>query len=161
MNDMSYEAVPAEPKDIDDWIALAREVEPLFGPMADDPAFHGGMVQAMSMGRALCVKKCGRLAGGLVLCPDTREILWFAVSKDCQGKGVGRILLDKALRILGPEKEMSVTTFDKNVKEGVAARSLYESLGFRDRSPAGLNPAGIPIVMMARPGAAAVTGETR
>ena len=158
---MSYEAIPAEPGDIGDWLDLAREVEPLFGPMADDPAFHDGMVQAMTMGRAWCVKRFGRLAGGLVLCPDTREILWFAVSKDCRGKGVGRILLDQAVRVLGPEDEMTVTTFEKNVKEGLAARNLYESLGFRDLSPAGLNPAGIPIVRMARPGDGAVTDGSR
>ncbi len=32
--------VVAQPKDIPAWLVLAAEVEPLFGPMVNDPSFH-------------------------------------------------------------------------------------------------------------------------
>jgi hypothetical protein len=46
----------SHPCDLSDWLALAREVEPLFGPMADVPEFQDGLRQAMQEKRALSVR---------------------------------------------------------------------------------------------------------
>ena len=37
--------VEAVPKDLDSWLDLAKEVEPLFGPMVDQPAFHQALLR--------------------------------------------------------------------------------------------------------------------
>lgn len=43
-------------EDFPGWITLAREVEPLFGPMADVPSFREALRRALAHGNALCVR---------------------------------------------------------------------------------------------------------
>lgn len=40
--------------DFPDWLKLAEEVEPLFGPMIDDPTFCDGLKQVILEGNAFC-----------------------------------------------------------------------------------------------------------
>jgi len=79
----------AELTDFDAWIRLAREVEPLFGPMADEVPFQEAIKQAMAQ-----------------------------------------------------------KTADVSSPDGRAARKLYLDFGFLDYKDGGLNPAGIPTVIM-------------
>lgn len=140
------------PDDFDGWLRLAGEVEPLFGPMVDDPAFRAGLKQALADGHALCVKTDddGQIQGGIVLSPEANEILWLAVATAWRGKGIGRVLLDAATECLDKTRPVVVTTFDRSVAAGLAARKLYQGFGFHDLGPpAGPNPAGIPTVIMA------------
>lgn len=144
-------------EDFDQWLRLAREVEPLFGPMVDDPGFREGLKQALSDGSALCVRKAdggsGRtLHGGIVVSREENEILWLASAEESRGQGIGKALLEEALDCLDRSRPMSVTTFDGSVGEGLPARKLYRMYGFEDSRPGGLNPAGIPTVVMVRPG---------
>ncbi len=142
------------PDDLDGWLRLAGEVEPLFGPMVDDPAFSAGLRQALADGHALCVKTDDddQMQGGIVLSPEDNEILWLAVASAWRGKGIGRALLEAAAERLDKTRPIVVTTFDRGVAAGLAARKLYEGFGFCDLAPAGPNPAGIPTVIMAAVG---------
>jgi hypothetical protein len=62
------QVVIAQLIDIPAWLNLAREVEPLFGPMCSDPAFHHALQKNINRGTALCVpeadgvcyQSCGR-----------------------------------------------------------------------------------------------------
>ena len=81
------------------------------------------------------------------------EIMWLAVSEAERGKGYGRQLLEAALRVLDTTGDIVVQTFDRTVEEGKAARRLYADFGFVDDRDGGLNPAGIPTVLMKRSGA--------
>ena len=107
----------AELTDFDAWIALAREVEPLFGPMADEAPFQEALKQAMAQKTAFCIrsdldgKEC-TLKGGIIISEELNEILWFAVSEPCRGKGYGRTLLDFAVNRLNRTKPILVQTFD-------------------------------------------------
>lgn len=139
--------------DFDAWIALAREVEPLFGPMADETAFQESLKQAISGNTAFCIRsdpytEGKTLKGGIVISEDSNEIAWLAVSKRYRGTGYGRQLLKFAIGKLNPRKDMFVQTFDKSVSEGRAARKLYLDLGFTDFKDGGTNPAGIPTIIM-------------
>ncbi len=139
--------------DFEGWLRLAQEVEPLFGPMVQDPDFRKGLRQAILDGHALCVRtEAGsdeqRLLGGIVIAPKANEILWFAVTKEKRGKGIGRTLLQAAIEHLDKSRPIIVTTFDQTVAAGTPARNLYHTVGFREFSPAGANPAGIPTVTM-------------
>lgn len=141
--------------DFDQWIRLAREVEPLFGPMVEDPGFREGLRQALVDRNAFCVRRedgeAGQnIQGGIVVSPRDNEILWFAVAGSSRGQGVGKVLLDGAIRHLDPQRPMIVTTFDRSVEAGLPARRLYRRHGFKDDRPGGLNPAGIPTVVMVR-----------
>lgn len=147
------DVVCSKPDDFDTWIALAREVEPLFGPMADEETFQEALRQAIMSDTAFCIRsdrneKDKTLKGGIVISRESNEIVWFAVSRNSRGRGLGRQLLEFAIGKLNPAESIFVQTFDKAVPEGKPARKLYLDFGFTDLRDGGLNPAGIPTVMM-------------
>lgn len=137
--------------DIPGWLELAREVEPLFGPMVDDPVFRENLKEAVTRETAFCAVDGNEFYGGIVISPENNEILWLAVTQSERGHGTGAALLSEALKNLDHTKPVSVITFDQTCPAGLPARRLYLSFGFQDALSAGLNPAGIPVVTMTRP----------
>ncbi|TIH14653.1 GNAT family N-acetyltransferase [Marinifilum sp. JC120] len=138
--------------DFDKWIELAREVEHLFGPMADEPGFHEGLKQAIEKGTAFSIKdkqnQTLELLGGIVIVPELNEIAWFAVAKKARGKGIGNELLDYAIKKLSNERPITVTTFAPEIKSGTPAVKLYKKLGFKQTKQGPVNPAGFKTVVM-------------
>ena len=127
--------------DIDSWLEIVREVEPLFGPM---PNFGGTLERAIDEGGAWCVKdEAGRVLGGMLLGrPERSAIDWLAVRSTARRGGVGRLLVSHALEVFSDSTEIRVDTFGEDNPEGRAARSLYERFGFEpaeslDRGPEG------------------------
>jgi len=145
--------VYAELADFDAWIALAREVEHLFGPMADEAPFQDALRQAISQKTAFCIRadldgKDRALKGGIVISQESNEIAWLAVSERYRRKGLGRELLKFAISKLNHHESIFVQTFAESSFEGKAARKLYVDFGFIDNKNGGLNPAGVPTVIM-------------
>ena len=140
--------------DYDDWLALAREIEPLFGPMVEDASFCEGLERAITERCALCVSEWseeqGRsvFCGGVVVSKEANEILWLAVTREGRRHGLGAILLTEAIDCLDRNRPIAVTTFARTIEAGLPARRLYRRRGFRDSAEAGFNPAGIPVVTM-------------
>lgn len=122
--------------------------------MAEEVAFQGALKQAIADRVAFCIRgdqaDDHSLLGGVVLSKETNEIAWMVVSQKERGKGHGKELVSVALDQLNSHKTMQVQTFDKTVPAGLPARTLYSSFGFRDDEKGGLNPAGIPTVIMRR-----------
>ena len=89
------ECNPAQPNQLNDWLELAREVEPLFGPMADLPEFQEALAMAIANGTALscCEQASGTLLGGIVIDPEHNEIAWLGGTAGPRGKGIGRALI--------------------------------------------------------------------
>lgn len=145
-----YEVGLTKQNDFDAWLQLAREVEPLFGPMADVPEFREGLKAAMDSGQALCCYGPTGFLGGIVISEEINEIVWFAVKEACRGKGVGDILLSSALVHLDTDKDISVTTFSSEEAGGEAARKLYRKFGFQYAGEGPVNPAGVSTVVMVR-----------
>jgi ribosomal protein S18 acetylase RimI-like enzyme len=116
-------------EDVASWLELAREVEPLFGPM---PEFELTLRRNISRGTALCVRDVsGQVVGGILLraAPHT-QITWLAVRSSARGRGVGRALVAGALRRCPPPCDVLVDTFGEDNIGGGPARRLYESFGF-------------------------------
>ena len=65
-----------------------------------------------------------------------------------RGKGCGRKLIELAISRLDQRANIFVQTFDQSVPEGGAVRKLYADFGFADIEDGGLNPAGVPTVIM-------------
>ncbi len=150
----------ARETDFEAWIALAREVEPLFGPMAQEECFRKALREAIAARTAFCTAVDDRdpastLAGGVVISREFNQIVWLAVSGPWRGKGIGKALVAFAIGKLSRKENIFVQTFDAGVPEGEAARSLYLDFGFTDFQRGGLNPAGVPTMIMhlARTGA--------
>jgi SAM-dependent methyltransferase len=118
----------AELSDVESWIEIVREVEPLFGPMPD---FHDTLARNIARGTALCVRDDTVVLGGMLLraLPDA-QIAWLAVRADARGGGVGRALVAEALRRYTDASEVAVDTFGEDNPQGRAARRLYEAFGF-------------------------------
>ena len=135
------------------WLALAREVEPLFGPMVDDPAFHEFLRKVLREQRAFCIREGdgppgSPLCGGIAISKKRNQIAWLAVAEKQRRKGYGQALLEYALDNLNPQEDIWVQTFDDAVIEGRSARRLYQHFGFCDHHPLEPTAAGTPRVMM-------------
>ena len=143
-------------QDIEGWLSLAREVEHLFGPMAEAPGFRealGVAIEGQEAFTALLSSNGhdGSIVGGIVVSKATNSIEWLVVSESARGLGIGQRLLDSALDQLDPARPMAVQTFAPSSVEGLPARRLYLKAGFEDREPMGPNPAGVQTVLMVRP----------
>lgn len=136
-------------RDFDSWLELAKEVEPLFGEMADNEDFKNGIKNCIQSSSSFCaVDENNKIEGIIAFDKAENEISWLAVSKTSRSKGHGRRLLQTALDSLDREKPVFVQTFSPDVKEGEAARKLYMRFGFKDYKVGGKNPAGIETVIM-------------
>lgn len=130
--------VQAVPADVPGWLALAAEVEPLFGPMVGDPAFVGALKRNIERGTAFCVRQeagpaGAALLGGMLFSPARAphyEIGWLAVASAARRRGVGRALVQRALTLTPPDAQLSVVTFGALQPGAAPARSFYARMGF-------------------------------
>lgn len=137
-------------EDMQDVLRLASQVEDLFGPMVGVADFEKGLEYCLKTNRVLGYKAQNELCGAAIVDRDGNELCWFVVDSRKRGLGIGARILEKVICELDSAREMTVQTFAPGVPEGEAARRLYMKYGFADREDGGLNPAGIPTVIMAR-----------
>jgi ribosomal protein S18 acetylase RimI-like enzyme len=144
------EAQYAEHKDFEDLLELAKEVEHLFGPMSNEESFQKALKETIDEKRGFCINSEKNLCGGIMISTKNNEIAWLVVSKQHKKKGIGKALMDKALKCLDKNKDIFVNTFDDTTKEGKVAQSFYKSFGFTVDSKGEPTPAGISTVHMKR-----------
>jgi GNAT superfamily N-acetyltransferase len=139
----------AQEEDVPSWLALAAEVEPLFGPMVHEPGFLEALRRNIARGTAFCVRENGgppgtALMGGLLFSPKppVYTLGWLVVAARHRHTGVGTLLVEHGVGLVRPPAEMVVTTFGADVDEGRPARRFYERLGFRLAEMAPPGPEG-------------------
>jgi ribosomal protein S18 acetylase RimI-like enzyme len=134
----------ANKHDIPNWLALAAEVEHLFGPMVDNPSFLKSLKENIDRGTAVCVRRRDgppgkQLLGAMLFTenPPTYRIGWLAVATEWRRRGVGRALVQYVLDLVTPPAEVFVTTFHEKDTVGREAVRFYRELEFRrfDTSP--------------------------
>ena len=140
----------SEIEDFENWLNLAKEVEPLFGPMSGEELFQVGLKDLIIKEQAFCIKKGNDFCGAIAISKDENEILWFAVSERFKNRGYGKLLLKFAMKNLDNTRNIIVQTFSEGIDAGEPARKLYKSLGFVDLKPSETNPAGYPTVIMVK-----------
>lgn len=140
-----------EDNDYDSWIDLAKEVEPLFGPMTDSEEFQAGIKNCIKSKIAYCIENSpGDIAGIIALDKEKNEILWLAVAQKHRGNKYGDQLVKKAIDELYKNGAIYVQTFASGTNEGQSARHIYEKNGFMDLKDGGKNPAGFETVIMVK-----------
>ncbi|MGW2249652.1 GNAT family N-acetyltransferase [Kitasatospora sp. NPDC001660] len=139
----------ARPADLRGFLVLAAGVEHWFGPMVDDPGFHRAVVKHIDRGLATVVDGAdGGLSGGLLFGgePPVHHLHWLVVAEAARGTGVGRALVEDALRrhVRGRPATVEVVTFGADHPGAVAsgARVFYERLGFTPAEAADPGPEG-------------------
>lgn len=140
----------AKIEDFENWLKLAKEVEPLFGPMAAEESFQIALKDLIEQKQAFCIKENAEFCGAIAISKSDNEILWFAVSQKHKGKGYGRLLLQYAINKLDASKDITVQTFAQRIEVGEPVRKLYQSFGFIDLKPSENNPAGYPTVIIVK-----------
>ena len=128
--------------DVDQWLEIVREVEPLFGPMPD---FARHAERAIARGTALVVTDGEAVVGACLLSRDDEphEIRWLAVRESHRRRGVGSLLV-REIEKRWPIGDIGVVTFTASTPGGNPARRLYESRGFELRGQSEPGPDGSP-----------------
>lgn len=141
--------VVAQPEDTPAWLNLAAEVEPLFGPMVDDPSFHRVLHKHIGRGTAFCVRDADGppgvpLLGGLLFSPKPPiyRIGWLVVAQQHRRHGIGQRLIEHVVGLAEIPAEFVVTTFGGDNPAGQPARHFYERMGFRAAETAPNGPEG-------------------
>jgi ribosomal protein S18 acetylase RimI-like enzyme len=142
--------VLAQPADIPAWLRLAAEVEFLFGPMVDDPAFHQALTRNILRQTAFCIREQNDLPGtplqGALLFSATHApryaIGWLAVAQHWRRHGVAQALVMHCFARIQPPAELTVITFGADNQAGKAARDFYERMGFHAAEAAPNGPEG-------------------
>jgi len=139
----------AQEEDLSSWLDLAREVEHLFGPMAEESGFHRSLLRCIERGSALCIREDADGPGAPLLAgllfsakPPQYKIGWLSVARRARRQGLGKMLVSYILRLVQAPAEVSVTTFGPDVDEGSPARRFYEHFGFSPAESTGPGPDG-------------------
>ena len=82
--------------------------------------------------RALWVKDADRAAGILLLSKKHSMICFLAVDPGHRRQGIASLLLEKAITLLGRERDITVSTFREEDSKGTAPRALYRRFGFTE-----------------------------
>lgn len=107
------------------WRLLAREVEPLFGPMVSQPAFEVALAREVERGQAVCVREDEADAGAGLLGrllwsahPPRYRVGWLAVTARVRRRGVGQQLVEAALARAAPPAAVEVVTLPAMLARG-------------------------------------------
>ncbi|GAA2772327.1 GNAT family N-acetyltransferase [Streptomyces virens] len=138
----------ADEQDVPGFLGLAAEVEEWFGPMVGEPGFHAALRGHIADSRALVAPSAAPgLLGGLLFGgrAPTYHVHWLVVARRTRGTGVGRALMEEAVRrwVHGPGV-IEVVTFGADHPGAVVggARVFYERLGFTPAEAAAPGPEG-------------------
>lgn len=123
------------PSDIEQWMGLVKRVSWNFPGLETEESIeeHSRTVlKFMNKKQALCVKCSGEVAGVILFSRDHNMICCLAVAPEYRHRGIGSLLLEKALNELDRSKNISVSTFRENDAKGIAPRALYKKFGFKE-----------------------------
>lgn len=140
----------ASAQDAPGLIGLAGQVEQWFGPMVGDAGFRAALDKHIRRGTALAAADSeADLLGGLLFAahPPVYHVRWLVVSERARGQGVGRVLVNEAMRrfMAGPGIVEVVTFGARHPGAGASgARTFYERLGFTPAEAAPPGPEGGP-----------------
>ncbi len=120
---------PAEPADIPGVMKLAAAVCGSF-PGFDESEFREELEKHISSSEAWLYRYQGKIVAILLFSKERTELDYLAVHPDYRGIGLASRLIETAAAQFPVGTEISVVTYRDGDASGMAARILYEKLGF-------------------------------
>lgn len=121
--------------DIDDWMHLVEQVKDSFPGLETREALEEHrrtVLDFMDRDSAVCAKIGGRIVGTLLFSREDHMLCFLAVDEKHRRQHIAESMVSYMLDLLGPGKNIVVTTYREGAPEGVAARAFYRRLGFTE-----------------------------
>ena len=120
----------AERSDIESWMELLEKVKGNF-PGLNKRDYKNNLELSISKGQALVAKEDDLVIGALIFLKENHELAFLAVHPEFRRNGIAKMLIEKMISLFPLGTEICVTTYRKGDKLGIAARELYENMGFK------------------------------
>lgn len=120
----------AEQRDIDSWMELLYVVKDNF-PGLEMKEYRTALLDAISIEQALVAKEEDVIVGALIFSQRTGELSFLAVHPLYRKKGIAKALILKLISQFPKGTKLSVVTYRDGDRQGIAARKLYQSMGFQ------------------------------
>jgi ribosomal protein S18 acetylase RimI-like enzyme len=121
--------------DIDNWMNLVYKVKDYFPGLETKEALDNHkntVLEFMSQKSAICTKHDDKIIGVLLFSIDNNELCFLAVDENYRRQHIADNMISYMLTFMDDKKDVVVTTYRKEVPEGIAARAFYKSLGFQE-----------------------------
>ncbi|MEM1484790.1 GNAT family N-acetyltransferase [Oscillospiraceae bacterium PP1C4] len=120
----------AEQQDIDSWMDLLQMVKDNF-PGLDMKEYRIALLDCILNKQALIAKAEDVIVGALTFSKRTGELSFLAVHPLYRKIGIAKALIAKLVSQSPKGKRLSVITYRQGEEQGIAARKLYQSIGFQ------------------------------
>lgn len=128
---IEWELSFASEEDIPSWMELVRLVVDGF-PNLQEEEYLGVLKQRIRTREALILKDCGTAAGILLFSYETGSIDFMGSHPLYRRKGIPKAFLDKVMKELLKDKEISITTFREGDRADTGQRKEIKGLGFAE-----------------------------
>ena len=116
-------------QDINSWLELLELVRNSF-PGLEMKEYKENLQKSIANKEALIAKKDKQVIGTLAFSSSNGELTFLAVHPQYRKMGIARNLIKKMISLFPSGSELSVITYREDDLQGVAARKLYQSMGF-------------------------------
>ncbi len=120
----------AQQQDLDSWMDLLHLVKDNF-PGLDMREYKIALMEYIHNEQALIAKTEDTLVGALAFSRSTGELYFLAVHPLYRKNGIAKSLISKLISQFPLGTRLSVITYREGDQQGVAARKLYQSMGFQ------------------------------
>lgn len=116
--------------DCESWLGLLKLVEDNF-PGLDLEEYKNALYQSILKREALVAKDDkGELVGALMFSKNNNELEFLAIHPNHRNKGIAKKLIYHMFSLFPKDTNIKVITYREDDMKGIAARKLYEKIGF-------------------------------
>lgn len=121
--------------DIDSWMELVETVRESFPGLEtreDMEAHRNTVLEFLRRRSAVCALQDRKVVGALLFSREESALCFLAVDAAWRRQHIAEKMVGYALRLLPPERDISVTTYREGAPGGAAARAFYKQMGFQE-----------------------------
>lgn len=119
--------------DIDSWMSLVDKVKDLFPGLETDDSMKEHRITVLDFiekSSAICAEEDDKIVGALLFSKEESMLCFLAVDPKYRRKHIADKMFLYMLNFMDNKKDILVTTYREDVKEGIPAREFYKHMGF-------------------------------